>query len=245
MGPSQQGLGIRDSGFAHTPLPGIPPPLESLIVARQAHEEHSRVRPSQLHSAMSGAAMLDALWIDIRHSFRGLRRSPGFSLVVTATFALAIGANTAVFSLFNAIVLRPVSAFDPDRLIAISTTDMRTVQPGYIYAETFTAFRAQQRSFSTLSMYSSAAPRIQARDAVVDAGIEGVMPEYFGLLDARLAAGRLLADTDNALTTAGTPVVVITDRLWRRLFDGDPRAVGETLKIDWTPVTIVGVTAPG
>jgi hypothetical protein len=108
--------------------------------------------------------MLDALWIDIRHSLRGLRRSPGFSLVVIATVALAIGANTAIFSLLNAIVLRAVPVSDPDRLVAVSTTDTQTTQPGFIYADTFTAFRAQQRSFATLSMYSGGwVPRIEAR----------------------------------------------------------------------------------
>src|SRR2546425_7343045 len=128
---------------------------------------------------MSRATMLDALWIDIRHSLRGLRRSPGFSLVVIATFALAIGANTAIFSLLNAIVLRAVSLSDPDRLVAISTTDTQTTQPVFIYADTFTAFRAQQRAFATLSMYSGGFfLRIEARGAAVSAGVEGVTPEY-------------------------------------------------------------------
>src|SRR5712692_676758 len=123
---------------------------------------------------MSRAAMLDALWIDIRHSLRSLRRSPGFSLVVTATFALTIGANTTIFSLLNAIVLRAVSAPDPNRLVAILTTDTQTTQPGFIYVDTFTAFRAQQRSFAALSMYSGGwFPRIEARGAAVDAGVEG------------------------------------------------------------------------
>jgi predicted permease len=195
---------------------------------------------------MFKAAMLDAMWIDIRHSFRCLRRSPGFSLVVTATFALAIGANTTVFSLLNAIVLRAVSVSDPDRLVAISTTDTRTTQPGYIYVDALTAFRAQQRSFSTLSMYSGGGVlRIEARSAAVDAGVEGVMPEYFALVGARLAAGRSFTEGDSALAGAATPAVVITDRLWRRIFGGDSRAVGEAMRIDGKSVTIVGVTAPG
>jgi predicted permease len=189
--------------------------------------------------------MLDALWIDIRHSLRGLRRSPGFSLVAIATFALAVGANTAIFSLLNAIVLRAVPVSDPDRLVAISTTDTQTKQPGFIYADTYTAFRVQQRSFATLSMYSGGFfLRIEARGAAVYAGVEAVTPEYFALVGARLAAGRFLTDVDNAPAGAGTPVVVITDRLWQRIFGGDSRAVGETLKIEGTPVTIVGVTAP-
>jgi predicted permease len=190
--------------------------------------------------------MLDALWIDVRHSLRGLRRSPGFSLVVIATVALAIAANTAIFSLLNAIVLRTVPVSDPDRLVAISTTDTQTTQPGFIYADTFTAFRAQQPSFATLSMYNGGFyPRIDSRDATVYAGLEGVTPEYFAVVGARPAVGRLLTDADDRPAGAGLAVVVITDRFWQRLFGGDSRAVGETLKIDGKPVTIVGVTAPG
>ena len=190
--------------------------------------------------------MLDALWIDIRHSLRGLRRSPGFSLVVIATFALAIGANTAILGLLNAIVLRPVPVSDPDRLVSISTTSMQTTQPGFIYAGTFTAFRAQQRSFAALSMYSGGwVPRIEARGVAVYAGVEGVSPEYFPSVGARLTAGRFLTEADNAPAGVGTPAVVITYRLWQRVFGGDSRAVGETVKIDDTPVTIVGVTSSG
>lgn len=120
--------------------------------------------------------MLDALWKDIRHSIRRLRRSPGLSLVVVATLALAIGANTTVFSLLNATLLRTVSVPDPDRLVAISTTDTRTTLPGYIYLDTLTAFRAQQQSFSTLSMYSGRLFRIDARGLAVDVSGEGVLP---------------------------------------------------------------------
>src|SRR5688500_3784914 len=190
--------------------------------------------------------MLDALLIDVRHSLRGLRRSPGFSVVVIATFALTIAANAAIFSLLNAIVLRPVPVSDPDRLVAISTTDPQTTRPGFIYADTFTAFLAQQRSFATLSMYNGgAAPRVEASGSAVHVSVEGVTPEYFGVVGARLAAGRFLTDADNTPAGAGTPVVVISDRFRQRIFGGDSRAVGETLKIDGTPVTIVGVTTPG
>lgn len=182
--------------------------------------------------------MLDAPWIDIRHSLRGFRRSPGFSLVVIATFALAIGANTAILGLLNAIVLRPVPVSDPDRLVSISTTSMQTTQPGFIYAGTFTAFRAQQRSFAALSMYSGGwVPRIEARGVAVYAGVEGVSPEYFPSVGARLTAGRFLTEADNAPAGVGTPAVVISYRLWQRVFGGDSRAVGETVKIDDTPAS--------
>jgi hypothetical protein len=124
--------------------------------------------------------MVDALWVDVRQSLRGLRRSPGFALVVILTVALAIGATTTISSLLNAIVLRTVSATDPDRLVSISATDIRTTQSGYFYADTFGAYRAAQQSFSAMSMYSGGGLlRIEARHAMADGVVEGVSPEYF------------------------------------------------------------------
>lgn len=144
--------------------------------------------------------MVDALWTDLRLAVRALRGSPGFSLVVVITCALAIGVNTTVFSLLNAIVLRTVPAQNPDGLVSISAADPRTNQRGFIYADTFIAFRTQQQSFSRLSMYSGGGVcRIEVRGMAVDAGVEGIMPEYFDLLGVRAAAGRLLTDADQAL----------------------------------------------
>lgn len=103
-----------------------------------------------------------------------------------------------------------------------------------------------QKSFSALSLYSGGGfYRIEARNAAVDAGVEGVMPEYFALLGAHVARERGLTDLDNALIGGAEPVAVVSHRLLERMFGGDLRAVGETITIDATPVTIVGVTAPG
>lgn len=188
--------------------------------------------------------MSDALWLEIRHSVRRLRRSPGFSLTVVTTIALAIGANTTALSLLNATLLRTIGVRDADQLVAVSTSDTRTGQPGFIYLDAFTAFRGQQRSFSALSMYWAGVFRIQARDTAVDVGVEGVTPAYFDLVGARVAAGRPLTEDERDVAADATPVV-ISEQLWRRLFDGDSRMLGETFTVEGRPVTIVGVTAAG
>jgi putative ABC transport system permease protein len=158
---------------------------------------------------------------------------------------LAIGANTTIFSLLHA-VLRPVSGSNPGRLVAISATDARTGQAGYFYEDPFTAFRAQQRSFSFLSMYSGGGIlRVEARGTPRDVGIEGVTAEYFNLLGVRPEAGRLFNDADIHVSGDDTPVVIISDRLWQRSFGRDPRALDDTMTIEGKIVTIIGVTAPG
>lgn len=183
--------------------------------------------------------MWDALRVDIRHSLRGLRRSPGFTTIVIVTVALAIGAAIVVGSLVNAIVLRTVSATDPDRLVVLSPIDVRGNRPGYFYADTFHAFRSAQRSFSTLSMYSGGGLlRVETRNVSADGGVEGVTPEYFDLLGARPAAGRFF-------TAADTAVAVISDRFRQRLFGDNANVVGKAVKVNGTPVTILGITAPG
>jgi predicted permease len=184
----------------------------------------------------------DAIRVDVRQALRGLRRSPSVTVVVILTVALAIGATTTIYSLLNAIVLRTVSARDPDRLVAISATDLRANQAGSLYADTFVAYRAAQHSLSAMSMYSGGALlRVQAPNATADGTGEGVSPEYFDLLGARLAAGRFFTDGDDA----ATPVAVLSDRFRRRVFGDDAEVIGEAVNVNGKVVTIVGVTAPG
>jgi len=190
--------------------------------------------------------MLDALRQDVRYSFRVLARSPGFTAAVVLTLALSIGANTALFSLFNALVLRPLAVREPQRLAVISATDERGTQPRFIYASTFDELRTQQQAFETLSLYSGGGVlRVEARGVMADAGVEATTPAYFEMLGIQPFLGRLISDADTAVGGAGAPVVVIGHRFWQRLFGGDPHAVGETLEVEGTPLTIVGVTPPG
>src|SRR5215208_4194018 len=101
--------------------------------------------------------MWDALRLDVRHSFRSLRRAPAFSLIVIITLVLAVGATTAVGSLLNAIVLRRLAVPNPEQLVSLSTFDPGANVEGYFYRDTFNAYRGVQRSFANISMYSGGA----------------------------------------------------------------------------------------
>jgi predicted permease len=189
---------------------------------------------------------VDALWQDLRYSARGLRRAPGFSLVLIGTLALAVGANTALFSVFNAVVLRQLPVREPHRLVVISANDARNGQLQFIYARTLAAYQEQQRSFDALSLYAGGGLlRTEARGAVLDAGVEAVTPEYFDMLGVRPVIGRLISSIDGPTADTPSPVVVLAHRFWQRQFSADPSAVGETLKVAGTPLTIIGVTQRG
>ena len=183
--------------------------------------------------------MWDALRLDVRHSFRSLRRAPAFSLIVIVTLALAVGATAALGSLLNALVLRTLAVPNPEQLVALSALEPRANVDGYFYADTFNAFRAAQRSFAEMSMYAGGGIlRVETRSGVFeDAVTEAVSPSYFDIVGARAAAGRFFNDSDDA-------VVVISEAYRRRIF-GDATGIGEALKFNGVPATVIGVAADG
>jgi len=182
--------------------------------------------------------MWDALRLDVRHSFRRLRRAPAFSLIVVVTLALAVGATTAVGSLLNAIVLRTLAVPNPEQLVALSALDPRANLTGYFYEDTLKAYRSTQRSFAQMSMYAGGGlVRVETRSGVFDAVTDTVSPTYFDMVGARLSAGRFFSDSDDA-------VAVISEGFRRRLFGNGP-GVGETIKVDAVPATVIGVAADG
>ncbi len=135
--------------------------------------------------------MWDALRLDVRHSFRSLRRAPTFSLTVIVTLTLAVGATTAVGSLLSALVLRTPAVKSPEQLVALSALDSRANLSGYFYADTVKAYRGVQRSFAQMSMYSGGGlVRVEARSGVFDVSTEVVSPGYFDMVGLAPASDR-------------------------------------------------------
>jgi hypothetical protein len=122
--------------------------------------------------------MWDALRLDVRHSFRSLRRAPAFSLIVIATLALAVGATAALGSMLNALVLRRLAVPSPGQLVALSALEPLANVDGDFYVDTFNAYRATQRSFAQMSMYSGGGLlRVVTHAGVFeDASTEAVSP---------------------------------------------------------------------
>src|SRR3954467_10808098 len=175
---------------------------------------------------------------DLKYGLRMLARSPGFTLVAVLSLALGIGANTAIFSLVNALVLRPLPVHDPQSLVLVSTTDQRN--PGNLPLShlNFRDLRAQNAVFTDMAAISFNQMNYAHGQESEQVPVQVVSANFFSLLGAEPALGRgFRADEE----TQATPVVVVSHGFWERSLGSDPGIVGKTMILNRTPYTIVGV----
>lgn len=179
---------------------------------------------------------------DVRHAMRMLARQPGFTAVTILTLALGVGGATAIFSVADAVVLRPLPFDDPDALFLLRQSDLKKNHPFVeISYPAFSAWRERSRSFEALAAMPSVNQGFILTGRGEPATIEGrwVSASFFDLLGARPALGRVLRPDDDR---PGAPrVVVLSDALWRERFAADRAILGQTLTLDDQAYTIVGV----
>ncbi len=188
-----------------------------------------------------GVRMLQDLWQDLRYGARKLHKSPGFTLVAVMTLALGIGANTAIFSVVNAVLLKPLPFDQPEQLVRVFGTNARrsSFSRPHSYLN-FSDLRAQNQTFEAMAAYSSATAALSGADAPEQ--ITGVIAsgDIFRVLRAKPLMGRLIEPEDER--PGGSPAVVISHGLWQRRFGGDPQLVGRTIRLDGREREIVGIT---
>lgn len=192
------------------------------------------------HRERRGLPLFETLVQDLRFATRMLRKNPGFTSVAVLTLALGIGANTAIFGIVNAVILRPLPYRDSGRLVNISTHT--AMFPGMGLLVSWPAFQGI-RSQSTTLQESALAWSLemtlsgQAEPEILDVG--GVSEDFFAELGQAPEIGRLLTIEDHR--PGQRNVLVLSDRLWRTRFAADPGWVGRTLQLDHKIYTIVGV----
>ena len=178
---------------------------------------------------------------DLRYAFRTLVKSPGFTLIAVLTLALAIGANTAIFSVVESVLLRPLPYPEPQRLVEIFNTYFPQVPHAGLSPGDYADWREQAKSFSNMEAYAEVSQGLnltgqgepqRVQVAYVSAGL-------FRLLGASEAAGRFFIPEEDRAGHA--PVVVLSHRLWQSRFGTDPNAVGKTITLDNQRYTAVGV----
>jgi putative ABC transport system permease protein len=180
---------------------------------------------------------MQTLWQDLRYGARLLIRQPGFALVAVITLALGIGANTAIFSVVNAVLLRPLPYPQPEQLMMLSLT-----APVWSYPE-FEIFRQRNGLFEQVAGFKTQDGSLTGTGNPERVRVGQVSASYFPLLGVQAFAGRtFLAEED----TVGTPpVALVSYEFWQRRFSGDRAFIGQTLAVDKVPVTVVGILPPG
>jgi len=178
----------------------------------------------------------------LRLALRSVTKRPLFSGVIILTLGLAIGANSAMFSLIDASLLRPLDVERPAELLDIYTTDSASRGLGSTSYPDFAFLRDNARGVADVFGYSGLMTTITGGKPEVVFG-ELVSGNYFAVTRAKLALGRGFSTEDDRAPGA-SPVVVISDRLWRRRFAADPAVVGKSITLNGHPFTVIGVAAP-
>ena len=178
---------------------------------------------------------------DLKVTFRGLLRAPGFTFVAILTLALGIGANSAIFSVVRSVLLRPLPYPEPDRLVQL-WTDHRTrgrSAPEWFQPPEFLDWRAGNHTFAGMAAYSGWGPDLTGigdPEAVAGMGVSG---NYFNVVGVSPALGRVFSESDD--NSGAERVVLISDALWRRRFGADSTILGRQLQLNGEPWTVIGV----
>ena len=196
--------------------------------------------------------MLGNLAQDIRYAFRQLRKSPGFAATAIVTLALSIGANTAIYSLFDQVLLRRLPVKDTNRLVVLEfkgsdtgmTNDHGGPQGSYFSYPMYKDLRDRNSVFEGLIASDVAQVGVQWHNQPELVNAEMVSGNYFDVLGVQPAAGRLLVQSEDLQPNAN-PVVVLSYAYWQRRFGLDPHVLNDSIQINGHPFTVVGVTAPG
>jgi putative ABC transport system permease protein len=185
---------------------------------------------------------MDALLNDLRYTLRTLIKAPAFTLAAVAALTLGIGANTAIFSVVNAVLLKPVAAPEPDRVVFFMNTSPQGSGPGASPAK-FVHWRRQTEVVQDVSAVSSNVINYTSGGAPEQFRAGRVSADFFRLFGAPIARGRTFTDEEDR--PMGPKVAVLSNGLWTRRFGSDPDVVGRSITLGGEPHTVVGILGAG
>jgi putative ABC transport system permease protein len=180
---------------------------------------------------------------DFRFGLRSLRRSPGFAIGAILVLALGIGANTAIFSIVNAVLLRPLPYEDPSRLVQVWHVPPAKSFPGItlfsVSPANYLDWQAQSTSFDSMAIYGGRSLTFGGKDQPEIVEASNVAPEFFSVLRARPLLGRIFTPDENR--PGSNHVILLGYKFWRDRFGSDPNIVGRDITLDSQPYSVVGV----
>jgi putative ABC transport system permease protein len=184
---------------------------------------------------------MEAFLRDLKHSLRMFLQSPGFTVTAVAALALGIGANTAIFSIINTVLLRPMPYPDPDRLVIFTLTSPDGSGPG-ASATKFNIWREQTNVFEDISAVANGTMNLTGVEKPEQIQAARVTASMFRLFGLAIAHGRSFTEEEDR--PHGGHVAVLSDEFWKRRFGGDPSVVGKSISLSGDPYQIVGISAP-
>jgi putative ABC transport system permease protein len=210
------------------------------------------------HEARSWTMGWTEFWVETRQAARRLGRAPGFAALVVLTLALGVGANTAIYSVLDAVLLEPLPYHAPDRLVRVYEAPPEGVteyQNLYLRAPTVAAYRTWSdvfEGFGALYSYRERGVDLTSGDRPRRLSVMPVTAGYFETLGVQPVIGRSFVEEETtggegaggAVRGSVVPVVILGSRLWEDLFDADPGALGQTIRLDDVPYEVVGVMSP-
>lgn len=180
---------------------------------------------------------MQALFRNLRFGARMLAKNPGFTLATVITLAVGIGANTAIFTVTSALLLRPFPYRDADQLVSLTAKDKTGERPGTLLR--YELLRDFNRSFQSISAWTNDNLNLTGSGEPIQIPIARVTPNFFSTLGVQPQLGRIFTEDEGR--PEGKPVVVLSDSMWHSHFRGDPGVIGQTVTLDSTPYTIIGV----
>src|SRR5690348_4277564 len=183
---------------------------------------------------------MHALLRDLRFAARMLRKNAGFAVIAILTLALGIGANTAIFTVTSALLLRPFPYRDPQQLMSVDVKADGNDRGVTLLR--YELLRDHNQSFEGTAVYTNDNFNLTGHGEPVQVPVGRVSANFFSLLGVKPELGRTFAEDEGR--PEGKFVVLISDALWHSRFGGDPNVIGQTVALDSTPHTIVGVLPP-
>jgi predicted permease len=191
-------------------------------------------------TAVDAELAFDAFWRELRYAARQLRRSPAFTATALVTLILGIGANVVVFSVLNAMLLRPLDVPQPAGLYNVVHKQQGYDNQSY---PDYLDFQSKNSTFSDMAAYRIELAGLSTKDAAYKCFYYRVSGNFFDILDVQPEQGRLFHASDEHGPNSA-PYIVLSDGFWRAHFDADPRLVGTTVDINKHPFTVIGVAPP-
>lgn len=230
--------GVRDADAQSMALAELED--HATLGARIRHAVPPDPPPPVPVGASAGSDVLAGIASDLRFALRMLRRAPGFTAIAALVIALGIGANTTIFSVLNAVLLRPLPGVaDPSRLVAVYTSDFSGPRFGSSSYGDYLAMR-ESGAFEDVAAYSPMPLSVALGERAVRVVGEAVSANYFEVLGVRPARGRFFLPAESG-PPGSAPVVVLSHGFWQDRLGGADDMIGRTLRINGEPLTVIGI----